>query len=81
MINKFCSKGSCIINADAANITNNIILEDSQEKDNTEDIHITIHKPKYEYVHSGKFKSNPRWIVVHYTACANVSAQSMCNSS
>ena len=80
MINKFCSKGSCIINADASNITNNIILEDSQETKSTEDIHITIHKPKYEYVQSGKFKSNPRWIVVHYTACANVSAQSMCKA-
>ena len=48
MINKFCSKCSCIINADASNITNNIILEDSQDTNNTEDIHITIHKPKYE---------------------------------
>ena len=80
MINKFCSKGSCIINADASNITNNIILEDSQATNNTEDIHITINKPKYEYVHGRKFKSNPRWIVVHYTACANVSAQSMCKA-
>ena len=80
MINKFCSKGSCIINADASNITNNIVLEDSQETDNTEDIHITIHKPKYEYAHGRKFKSIPRWIVVHYTACANVSAQSMCKA-
>ena len=80
MINKFCSKGSCIINADASNITNNIILEDSQETKSTDDIHIIIHKPKYEYVQSGKFKSNPRWIVVHYTACVNVSAQSMCKA-
>lgn len=81
MINKFCSKGSCIIHADTSNITNNIILEDNQESDKTEkDIHITIHKPKYEYVHGRKFKSSPRWIVVHYTACANVSAQSMCKA-
>ena len=77
MINKFCSKGSCIINANVSNITNNIILEDSQETDNTEDIHITMHKPKYEYAHGRKFKSIPRWVVVHYTACANVSARSM----
>ena len=58
MINKFCSKGSCIINADASNITDNITLEVSQETDNTEDIHITIHKSKYEYVHGRKFKSS-----------------------
>lgn len=48
---------------------------------NKEPISITITKPQYEYAHGKRFKNdNPKWIVVHYTACANVSAKSMCKA-
>ena len=45
-----------------------------------EAINITIHKPIYEYAHGKKFKIPPKWIVIHYTGSANVSAKSMCKS-
>lgn len=45
-----------------------------------EPITIAIHKPIYEYVHGNKFKTDPTWIVVHYTACINVGAQAMCKA-
>lgn len=47
---------------------------------NREPVNITITKPQYEYSHGKKFKATPKWIVVHYTACANVSAKSMCRA-
>lgn len=45
-----------------------------------ETITLNINKPIYEYSHGKKFKSPPRWIVVHYTGCANVSAKAMAKS-
>jgi len=45
---------------------------------NKEPINITITKSQYEYAHGKRFKNGqPKWIVIHYTACANVSAKSM----
>ena len=39
-------------------------------------VEITIKNPKYEFAHGSKFKNGqPRWIVVHYTACAGTSAE------
>ncbi len=44
-------------------------------------VEITIKNPKYEFAHGSKFKNGqPRWIVVHYTACAGTSAEGMCKS-
>lgn len=48
---------------------------------NKEPINITITKSQYEYAHGKRFKNDyPKWIVVHYTACANVSAKAMCKA-
>lgn len=42
---------------------------------------ISINKPEYEYAHGKRFKNGqPKWIVVHYTGCANVSAKAMCKA-
>lgn len=44
-------------------------------------VEIIIKNPKYEFAHGSKFKNGqPRWIVVHYTACAGTSAEGMCKS-
>ena len=45
-----------------------------------EPVEIKIHNPIYEYAHGKKFSNPPTWIVVHYTACINVSAKSMCKA-
>ncbi len=45
-----------------------------------EPVEIKINIPKYEYAHGKKFSNPPTWIVVHYTACVNVSAKSMCKA-
>lgn len=42
-------------------------------------VEINIIHPNYSYAH-GKTLKNPKWIVVHYTACANVSAKDMCKA-
>lgn len=47
---------------------------------NKEPVEINIHNPIYEYAHGKKFSNPPTWIVVHYTACINVSAKSMCKA-
>ena len=44
-----------------------------------EPVRITISHPNYEYAHGKKLK-NPKWIVVHYTACINVGARAMCRA-
>lgn len=42
-------------------------------------ISIKIYKPIYEHAHGRKFGDDqPKWIVVHYTACIGLSAKSMC---
>lgn len=63
-------------------INTNAIKEVKSEavESEKEPITIAIHKPIYEYVHGNKFKTDPTWIVVHYTACINVGAQSMCKA-
>ena len=45
-----------------------------------EPVEIKIYNPIYEYAHGKKFSNPPAWIVVHYTACVNVSAKSMCKA-
>ena len=45
-----------------------------------EPVEIKIHNPIYEYAHGKKFRKQPTWIVIHYTACINVSAKSMCRA-
>jgi hypothetical protein len=45
-----------------------------------EPVEINIHNPICEYVHGKQFTSPPTWIVVHYTACVNVGAKSMCKA-
>jgi N-acetylmuramoyl-L-alanine amidase CwlA len=45
-----------------------------------EPVEIKIHNPIYEYAHGKKFSNPPSWIVVHYTACMNVSAKQMCKA-
>lgn len=83
MINEFCSGGNC------TKLNKSIIF--SQESVTEEEIlqpienlqapiNIEIKKSNYNYVHGRKFKSPPRWIVVHYTACVNVSAKNMCRA-
>ena len=53
------------------------VKEDNSKKP----IEISIHKPICEYSHGKKFKNGqPRWIVVHYTACIDVGAKSMCKA-
>lgn len=42
-------------------------------------IELNIIHPNYSYAH-GKTLKDPKWIVVHYTACVNVSAKNMCKS-
>lgn len=42
-------------------------------------VEINIIHPNYSYAH-GKALKNPKWIVIHYTACANVSAKDMCKA-
>ena len=47
---------------------------------NKEPVEIKIHNPIYEYAHGRKFSNPPTWIVVHYTACINMGAKSMCKA-
>lgn len=48
---------------------------------NSIEVNITITKSQYEYAHGKRFKNGqPKWIVIHYTGCANVSARSMCKA-
>ena len=55
------------------------IAEDEHIK--LQPIEITIKNSDYEFAHGSRFKNGqPRWIVVHYTACAGVSAKNMCKS-
>lgn len=63
------------INTNMAEEIKELVIEDEKEP-----IEITIHKPIYEYAHGKKFKSDPAWIVVHYTACINVGARVMCKA-
>lgn len=59
--------------------------EPIEEAENTSEklppVEITIKNSKYEFAHGSKFKNGqPRWIVVHYTACAGTSAEGMCKA-
>lgn len=42
-------------------------------------VEIEIKNTNYNYAH-GKTLKDPKWIVVHYTACANLSAKDVCKS-
>lgn len=75
MINEYCSGGILA--------KNKSVIEESntRSEEQVEPIKINIKKSKYKYsAHGKKFKNPPTWIVVHYTACINVSAKSMCKS-
>lgn len=75
MINEYCSGGILAKNKSAIEESN---VPDEKQ---VEPIKISIKKSKYTYAaHGKKFKNPPTWIVVHYTACINVSAKSMCKS-
>lgn len=73
--------------SDSADMFENSVSEQTHD-DIVEDIpvklppvEITIKNSKYEFAHGNKFKNGqPRWIVVHYTACAGVGAKAMCKS-
>lgn len=73
--------------ADDADMLENS-TSDQNHENTVEDDHIklpsvevTIKNSKYEFAHGSRFKNGqPRWIVVHYTACAGVSAKNMCKS-
>lgn len=71
MIHEYCSGGNC-------KLTTPPTFKNST--DEVEQISIKIIKSNYNYVHGKKFKTPPRWVVVHYTACVNVSAKSMCKA-
>lgn len=49
------------------------------EAEEPKEISIEVHRNNREYVH-GKTLKDPKWIVIHYTACVNVSAKEMCKS-
>lgn len=73
--------------ANSDNIEHVTVVEenDKTEKDLApveyyEPIKLTVTQSKYEFAHGSKFKNPPKWIVVHYTACAGVGAASMCKS-
>lgn len=57
------------------------IDESSTTVEEAQTLVLKIHKNNREYAHGKSFKpENIKWIVVHYTACVNVSAKSMCKS-
>lgn len=63
--------------------TSDQIHENAAEDENTKltPVEITIKNSKYEFAHGSRFKNGqPKWIVVHYTACAGVGAKNMCKS-
>jgi N-acetylmuramoyl-L-alanine amidase CwlA len=68
------------------NIKDHLIEEDEKtEKDlpaveHYDPINLTVVKSHYEFAHGKKFKNPPKWIVVHYTACAGTGAAGMCRS-
>ena len=65
------------------NSTSDSTHENAADDENTRlpPVEITIKNSKYEFAHGSRFKNGqPRWIVVHYTACAGVSAKNMCKS-
>ena len=74
--------------SDDADMFDNITTEQTVEPEVKEDsapvkkepVEISIHNPIYEYAHGKKFSNPPTWIVVHYTACINVSAKQMCKA-
>lgn len=96
IISDLCSKLVCSIKKIKSitqnSNTNESVGETSEQSESTqvseavqfkkEDRHveIIIQKPIYEYAHGKKFKANPQWIVVHYTACINTSAKTMCKA-
>jgi N-acetylmuramoyl-L-alanine amidase CwlA len=83
MINEFCSACNCTKLSKSIKFNQENIAEEeiTQHIENIQTpINIEIKKSNYSYVHGRKFKSQPRWIVVHYTACVNVSAKSMCKA-
>lgn len=70
--NNFCK--------DCYNSINNTTASITSEKVNSDKYELEIKSTNYNYVHGKKFKKQPTWIVVHYTACVNVNAKSMCKA-
>lgn len=71
MIHEYCSGGNCKLTTPPTFKTNTNEIKQ---------VSIKIIKSNYNYVHGKKFKTPPKWIVVHYTACVNVSAKAMCKA-
>lgn len=95
MLMDWCSKIGCVLKnvigdiriekkiKDIATADADLFEEERVEQEPAVEVgpvEIKIHNPIYEYVHGKKFSNSPNWIVVHYTACANVSAKSMCRA-
>ena len=96
MLKDWCSKIGCALKHVIGDIriekkvtdvsTSDTDVSNEEKNDNEsvpvkkEQVEIKIHKPIYEYSHGKKFKKQPTWIVIHYTACINVSAKSMCRA-
>lgn len=92
MINQFCSGGDCVkksVILEQEHITDKDIVYESgsdiestpdTEKLNSTPIQIEIKDSGYSFIHGSRFKKPPNWIVIHYTACANVSAKNMCRA-
>ena len=96
MLKDWCSKIGCALKHVIGDIriekkvtdvsTSDTDVSNEEKNDNEsvpvkkEQVEIKIHNPIYEYSHGKKFKKQPTWIVIHYTACINVSAKSMCRA-
>ena len=93
MLKDWCSKIGCALKHVIGDIRIEKKVTDIQTSDTDkeksdnesipvkkEQVEIKIHNPIYEYSHGKKFKKQPTWIVIHYTACINVSAKSMCRA-
>ena len=78
MVRLFGEQICCSLNNQTIKINN---IASGSKIDNEPLITIKIHNNNREYVHGKSFKDgNIKWIVIHYTACVNVSAKSMCKS-
>lgn len=80
----FENKSSSSITQASTNVANEVVTNRAENVNNEnkyKELQIKIHSNNREYAHGKAFKSeNIKWIVIHYTACVNVSAKSMCKS-
>lgn len=76
MLTDWCNKLGCLLRN---TIIKNVNIKQAKEEQEQKQ-EIKINNLNYEYVHGKLFSKPPTWIVIHYTACANVSAKQMCKS-